>query len=177
MSHSGSQVLGMVGHWHLHHPGTADTHPAVRCHAPDGNGGWLAQHSLLMGLSLSSWNPTADRSPLTKPPQNITDSLYQSCWRMLQKSERSPRQKLLRDSCPSHVLSVMLLSSVWRQDDNSGVLWQIPIGLWSTRVAYLRSCCHVLQGVYSVSAAGSLPSYSPPTSSGVLACCVVTPPT
>lgn len=115
-----------------------------------------------MGLSLSSWNLTADRSPLTKPPQNITDSLYQSCWRMLQKSERSPRQKLLRDSRPSHVLSVMLLSSVWRQGDNSGVLWQIPIGLWSTQVAYLRSCCHVLQGVYSVSAAGSLPSYSPP---------------
>lgn len=59
------------------------------CCAPDGSA--EPAYRLTLGLSRSSLDPRADRPPLTKPSQNMVDSLHQSCWRMLQEAECSPR--------------------------------------------------------------------------------------
>lgn len=84
MSHDGTQVMGMVGS-----VGSSDIFiiQELLPHMQPCTD-WPSKESWVMGWSLSS--------------------------RLLQKSECSPQQKLLRDSDPSHVLSVLLLSSQTR---------------------------------------------------------------
>lgn len=104
--------------------GTADTHPAARHRAkPDGKPRPTGSACrVVMALSLSSWNLTADRSPLTKPPRNTTESLLQSCWRMLQEAECSP-QRLVAVTWAQRDAVLICLET---KGDNSGVL-RVPI--------------------------------------------------
>lgn len=145
---------GWASHrWRLHHPGTAATHAAERCPAPSGPAG-----SPVMGGSPSTWNLTADRSPLTKPPQNITDSLDQSCWRLLQKWEwkihgRDSSETGIRHMCLAWCCSHLRPGwQFWCSLANTG---------WAEDTSSLfESCCHVREGVNSSSAAGLLPPHT-----------------